>query len=243
MAMSRPIRLLGLFVLAAAVASGQCIAAPPRTTPPYEFVEVFVDQLVSAHQIETQAAQDVAVARTPPDGTQLVLMSAIRSCTRMRLELAVIAGRMLRVSLANPDLAPLPVGLADMYANKASLCDDIVRTAKTLIEDPRPGIDYGKLAAHMPEVSAQLDFINKSLFKATPIVALSMVSKEPDSKNQLSQLVITRQQGDRLIQRLQREFGDALDAKEQNWTTSSASVLCTFLREKGYRFANLQDRK
>jgi hypothetical protein len=81
--------LLALFVLTALVASGQCIAAPPQTTPPYEFVEVFVDQLVAAHQIETQAAQDVAVARTAPDGTQLVLMSAIRSCTRMRLELAV----------------------------------------------------------------------------------------------------------------------------------------------------------
>src|SRR5260370_751305 len=54
----------------------------------------------------------------------------------------------------------------------------------------------------------------------------------------LSHLVITRKQGQEILNSLQRGFGTSMNAKEQNWTVSSASVLRTYLRDKGYKFSD-----
>ena len=48
-----------------------------------------------------------------------------------------------------------------------ALYEELVTTAKTFMEGPKPGVDYGKLAAHMPEISASLEYAEESIFKLT----------------------------------------------------------------------------
>jgi hypothetical protein len=231
-------RLLVIPFVAAVALCGQCQAEPVRATSSYEFARAFVDQLVETHQGEELAAREISAAQKAPDSGQQILLSAVRNCTRMKLKLNVMIRRVEQTHLADANFDKLPPYLMQMYARKAELCDEIVQSAQTLLEGPKPGVDYGKLAGHMPEVTAQVEYVNEAIFKATPMVAMSFVSKKPDSKNHLSHLSITRRQAQELVGRLQSMFGKSLDAKDQNWTTSSASLLRMVLRDKGYQFAD-----
>jgi hypothetical protein len=210
-------RLLALPLVAAVTLYGQCQAGPVQNTSTYEFARAFVDQLVETHQGEELAAREIAAAEKAPEGGQQILLSAVRNCTRTKLKFNVMVGRVEQMHLADANFDKLPPYLTQMYARKAELCDEIVRTAQTLLEGPKPGIDYGKLAGHMPEVTAEVEYVNESIFKATPMVALSLVSKKPDSKNHLSHLSITRKQAQELVNRLQSAFGKSLDAKDQDY--------------------------
>jgi hypothetical protein len=226
------------FLLLAVILCGPSQADTAQQTSPYEFARAFVDQLIEAHQGEQLAAREFAAAQKGSDGQQQILISAVRNCTRMKLKLNVMIGRVEQMHLADANFDKLPPYLTQMYARKVDLCGEIVQTAQTLLEGPKAGVNYGKLAGHMPEVTAQVEHVNESIFKATPMVALSLVSNRPDSKNRLSHLSITRKQAQDLLGRLQTAFGKSLDAKDQNWTTSSASLMRTVLRDKGYKYAD-----
>jgi hypothetical protein len=52
---------------------------------------------------------------------------------------------------------------------------------------------------------------------------------KPDSKNHVSHLIISQEERAGLVERLNTNFGEKLDAKDQNFGVSSASVLKALL--------------
>ena len=69
------------------------------------------------------------------------------------------------------------------------------------------------------------------------MIGMMLISQKPDSHNHLSHLAIRRRQASDVLGVLQRNFGASMDAKEQGWATSSASVLRMYLRDKGFKFS------
>jgi hypothetical protein len=145
--------------------------------------------------------------------------------------------RLREMHLSKPFDTLVP-SLTKIYSYKLWLYDDMVQTAKILIEGPKVGIDYGKLVAHMPEITALLEHYDKSVFNATPLVFATLISQIPDSPNHLSRLIISHGQAQKILSELHIGFGDSLDAEVEDWTVSSASVLRTYLMDKGYKFSD-----
>lgn len=204
-------------------------------TPHYDVLTEFVREL-----IETKNNEDIAnkeFATIPQGNTQETMMSIIRNGTRARLKLSETISRLKQIHLDKPFDTLIPT-LTEFYTQKLNLYNDMVATAKTFAAGPQPGVDYGKLAAHMPEITASVEYVNESIFRTTPLVFMLVISDKPDSQNHLSHLAITRKQGLETLATLQHEFGTSMDAKEQSWTISSASVLRTYLRDKGYKFSD-----
>jgi hypothetical protein len=75
------------------------------------------------------------------------------------------------------------------------------------------------------------------LFKATPLIFAALIRNTPDKNGHMSRLVITTSERDRLLQNLKSSFGDKLDADNQNYVVSAASVLKGYL-EKDYKCAD-----
>jgi hypothetical protein len=225
-------------VAALTLCSLACAALAADDTSRFDVARTFADALVETHQAEEQAKRDVAAIPMGPEQAQFILMAMVRNCTRTKMKLNVMIQRLRQIHIADPQFSTLVPYLADNYARKAELYDEMVEAAKTLLEGPKEGANYGKLAAHMPEVTAQVEFVDETIFKISPMIGLLLVSRKPDRKNHLSRLSITRQQARELTTKLQQGFGRALDAKEPNWTTSSASLLRTFLHDKGYKYAD-----
>jgi hypothetical protein len=222
--------LLLLFALVAI--STRCYA---EDTPHYAVVSEFVQELVETKEYQDLAKREFDSARK--ENAQEVMMAIIRNGTRVKLRLAATVGRLEEMHLDHPFETLLPT-LTEFYNKKIALYDEMVTTAQTFVEGPKPGVDYAKLSAHMPEITAQVEYVDESIFKMTPLVFALLISQKPDSHNHLSHMSITHQQANELVSSLQRGFGKSLDAKDQDWTVSSASVLRYYLRDKGYKYAD-----
>ena len=81
----------------------------------------------------------------------------------------------------------------------------------------------------MPQIRAQLDYIDQALFEATPSIFITLIDMKPDSQNHASHLIITKAERAGLIDDLNTDFGSKLDQKEPNYTVGAASVLRTYL--------------
>jgi hypothetical protein len=98
-----------------------------------------------------------------------------------------------------------------------------------MIAGPKPRVDYGKLAAEMPQLRAQLDFIDKGLMTVSAGVFATLIDLKEDSKGHASHLIITKEERAELLDHINTDFGPKLDEKEQNWVVSAASVLKGYL--------------
>jgi hypothetical protein len=107
--------------------------------------------------------------------------------------------------------------------------------ATAFVTGPKPGVDYGALAADAPKLTATLEHIDRSLFQATPLIFATLIADKPDSQGHMSRLRITRAERDKLARFLQIDFGDKMNATDQNYIVSSASVLRDYLIKKGYK--------
>lgn len=117
------------------------------------------------------------------------------------------------------------------YERKIILWRRIGVISSAFIGGPRDGVDYSKLAAEMPKLRGELDFIDQSLFQATPGIFATLIDLKADSKGHTNHLIITKEEKAGLISKLDESFGTKLDQKDQNYTVSAASVLKAYLNK------------
>jgi hypothetical protein len=111
------------------------------------------------------------------------------------------------------------------------LYQSMIDISTAFVGGPKPGIDYDKMAAEMPKIRASLEFVDRALFEATPLVFSTLIDLRADSKNHASHLIITKAEKTKLLDDIATRFGSKLDQKEQNFTVSSASVLKAYLQK------------
>jgi hypothetical protein len=212
-----------------------------QETSHYDFVAEFIKELG-----DTKISQDIAtreMAETKNMGlaekNQETMMSIIRNGTRVKLKLRENNNMLKAMNLKDPFEKLIP---ALIYWNeqKIKLYDELIKISKTFLEGPKSNVNYAKLAARMPELTASMEYVDESIFKLTPMVFMLLIDQKPDSQNHLSHLTITKDEGQKLSDKLNNYFASSMDEKNQNWTVSSASVLRTYLTEKGYKFSDDQ---
>jgi hypothetical protein len=138
---------------------------------------------------------------------------------------------MLRGMRLNAPFDFLIPNITEFYERKIVLWRRMREISSTFIGGPKDGVDYSKLAAEMPEIRAQLDFVDQALFEAAPSVFVTLIDMKEDSKGHASHLIITKEQKATLISKLGDSFGAKLDQKDQNYMVSAASVLKAYLNK------------
>jgi hypothetical protein len=165
------------------------------------------------------------------------MFDAIRNSTRVSLKLKTSNYILQSMTLMKPFETLIP-NLIEWNERKLKLWEELSEIAKVFIGGPKPNVDYDKLSARMPEITAEMEYADESIFKLTPLVFATLISDKPDSKNHLSHLIITKAERKKLVDSINSHFGSSLNEKNQNWTVSPASVLRTYLRDKGYEFSD-----
>jgi hypothetical protein len=158
----------------------------------------------------------------------------IRSSTRIVLELTSQVA-MLEGMTLNPPFDKVPASIAAFYKQKIEVHNQFIALATAFVSGPKPGVDYGALAADALKLTATLEHIDRSLFQATPLIFATLIADKPDSQGHMSRLRITRAERDKLARFLQIDFGAKMDQTDQNYIVSSASVLRDYLIKKGYK--------
>jgi len=197
----------------------------------YNFVLEYIRELGAMERIRAEAAQDLKAKDAN------ALADCIRSSTSFQLELNTAIAVLTPMKLNAPveDLIPQVI---EFYKLKVALFRRQSDMCSEFMAGPRPNLDYGKLAADMPKITAHLERIDHALFQATPLVFASLIDQRPDLQNHLSHLVITKAQRDALVRGLRVPIGNKSDHTTQNFTVSSAMVLRDLLTKKHYKFAD-----
>ncbi|GAC1687899.1 MAG: hypothetical protein PVS2B2_26670 [Candidatus Acidiferrum sp.] len=191
-------------------------------TPHLVFFTEYIRQLAAVERIRESSQQEL---KEDPDHT---FATMIHSSTLFELELNSEIN-MLRGMRLKPPHDKLIGIITSLYEREITLWKRMAAIGATILGGPKPGVDYAKLGAEMPALRAQMDFLDQTLFQASPSIFLTLVDQKPDSKGHLSHLLITKEERARLIDTLNNDFGEKMDAKIQNYTVSAASVLRTGL--------------
>jgi hypothetical protein len=232
-------RLLALCVVTFAFQFSFCFAQtkakPSRATarpvkpetPHLEFVTEYIRELAAVERIRA-AGEDENNQDKKDD--KLPFAGAIHTSTLFELELGSQV-KMLRGMRLNAPFDELIPNITAFYERKIVLWRGMRDISSAFIGGPKEGVDYSKLAAEMPQLRGELDFIDQALFEATPTVFATLIDMKEDSKGHASHLIITKEEEIRLISKLGDSFGTKLEQKDQDYIVSAARVLKDYLNK------------
>lgn len=230
-------RLFALCVVAYAIQFSFCFAQtntkPARViarpvkpeTPHLEFVTVYIRELAAIERI--RAAGEAENTQDKKDD-KLPFASGIHTSTLFELELGSQV-KMLKGMRLNAPFDFLIPNITAFYERKIVLWRRMRKISSDFLGGPKDGVDYSKLAAEVPQIRGELDFIDQSLFEAAPGIFATLIDMKEDSKGHASHLIITKEEKATLVSKLDDSFGAKLDQKDQNYTVSAASVLKGYL--------------
>lgn len=211
------------FAVAFVTGAASTFGAEKPETSHLAFVTEYIRELAAIDNIRASAEQELKQAKESEK-----LSNAIHTSTLIQLELRS-QSEMLKSMRLNPPFDTLIPNLTGFYEHKIALHQRLIDISSAFIEGPKPDVDYGKLAAELPKIRAELEYIDHAVFDVTPLMFAMLIDMKPDSRNHASHLIITKAERTKLIGNLNRSFGSKLDQKDQNFTVSSASVLKSYL--------------
>lgn len=191
---------------------------------PLAFVSEFVRELSTIEKIRTTAERESKEKEYNP------IMGGIRNSTRIQLELRASIETLTGMHLKQPFDGILE-NIINLYKKKIEYHQTAIDIASEFTGEPKPNVDYGKLTAEMPTITASLEYIDETLFQATPTVFGALIDMKADSHGHASHLVITKVERQQLIRQINSSFGSKLNKKNQNYTVGSASALRAYLQK------------
>jgi hypothetical protein len=210
------------------------MASTAHAAEAYNFVKEYVRELAALEGIRDSAEKELAQSASNPSAR---MADCIRNGQLYQLELNLDISQLKQVKLAKP-VDDVPSMIVQFYQQKLEQYRQMSEICSTIIAGPKPGVDYGQLAADMPKITANIEYLDHSLFKLCPLVFAALIDQRPDKENHLSHLVISKAERDLLVRELDSSFGKKMDQDNQNWGVSAASVLKTYLTKKDYKFAD-----
>ena len=208
-----------------------CASAEARPVEPVVFVREFLATLVEYEAYRAQAEKDLKKAQ--PN----VFPTMVRVGTRLSMILEGHINQMNDMELSG-QYQGIPQKFADLFAKKRDVQDRFVDIAKAIIQGPKPGIDFGELAATAPQFTAMMEQADDTILKVSPLAFATLIRSTPDSKGHMSRLVITTKEKTALIHSIEVGFGSHLEAKNPNDLVSAGSIVRYYLRDKGYKCAD-----
>jgi hypothetical protein len=197
-------------------------------TPHYDVVVEYVRSLGAIHNIQKTADIEFQEDNQSDNPAIAKIMSGIRGSTRIKLELNTSIAVLRRMKLKKPFETLLPTTI-QLYQRKIDLHNEMIKISKTIIDGPELGVDYSKMAARMPEITATVEYIDETIFKMMPLVFALLLDEKPDSEGHMSHLNITNEQRQKLINNINGSFGESLNKEKKNWTVSAAALLKAYL--------------
>jgi hypothetical protein len=218
--------IVALFVITA-----PCLAqkSTPKALPETShlvFVTEYIRELSAIEDIRDSSQKELE-SKDKQD-TMGTFLNAVHASTLFQLELGSQV-RMLKGMRLNRPYEWIIPSIVTFDENKIEAFHKIETISTTFLSGPKPGVDYGKLSAEMTKARASLDYIDKSLFQASPAIFSILIDTKEDSQGHASHLIITKAEREKLIGDIDLRFGTKLDAKDQNYGVSSASVLKDYL--------------
>jgi hypothetical protein len=204
-------------------------ASVKKETPHYDVIVEYIRSLGAIYNLQQISSIELQDDNNSDNPNISKMMSAIRNSTRVKLELNTSISAFEGMNLNKPFETLLPTTI-QFYKQKVELHNELISIATMFLDQtPKPGVDYTKMVARMPEITASLEYIDESIFQSMVLVFALLIDEKPDSEGHMSHLNITKVQRQKLIDTINGLFGESLDKQNKNWTVSSAALLRAYL--------------
>jgi hypothetical protein len=151
--------------------------AQSSETPHLYFVKLYIEQLGAIENIRDASAKEL---QTDPATQRLA--DCVHTMTQYQLELSTQIPAMRGVHLNKP-FDGLSEGIADFDQQKLDLYKLYGEGCATMLQGPKPNVDYGKITAALPKIRAQIEFIDQGIFKTAPAVFATLVQMKENSRS------------------------------------------------------------
>lgn len=232
-------QILKLFFLAsvsslyAAIAHAEISADQVRQRT--EVVQIYLDELKDLTDIGTKTQTDMQSARTSEDK----MRENIRSSTRIIHEMESINIRLEALKL-EPPFDTISSSLHDLNESRILLNQELVQGAKfALTADEGDLKKMNALAARAPELQADMENINRTIFKFGVGVATALIDTSlKNSEGKYYRLILTGAQRAKMIAEIEHLFGKELDKDDKSFYAGGADLIRMQLRNSVYQSAD-----
>ena len=146
-----------------------------------------------------------------------------------------------RLSMINVDArwAEFRDALKKLHRERIVLVHEMNQMSKTLLAGPEPDVNYGKLTARGPEITAQVEQIDKIIFTISKAMFYALVDDDrAGADGKLHHLILTKKDRTSMVQLIDKTFGATLEDKNASYIVSSAWVIKYGLTRPNYKAAD-----
>jgi hypothetical protein len=199
--------LLCLAVSLPEPAQAERSATATEKTARVALVREFVREMEVLYGLQETAKKEFA-----EDGsTTGKLMTSIRVGTRTLFAMQDNAVRLDMIGL-NSRWGEFRDLLKSFHNQRVAAVQEMNQMSKSMLSGPAPGVNYGAMTARAPELTAEIEQIDKSLFKMSQALFLALVDEgRVDADGNLHHLVLSRKDRADMIHTIDVGFGRSLD--------------------------------
>lgn len=197
-----------------------------------KFVSDYIHALSEIESIRADTESDLNTTQSPQEQ-----FSSCIHATELQMHAMADDANLAATYKFTGSSKDTPALLVQYYATKGQMFNALSDICETMLEGPKQGIDYGKIAVKMPKLRADMEYTDKNLLMMSVFVFNVLIRPTPDRQGHMSHLIVTRKERDELVRQINASF-KTLDAKDANYTVSSAAILRDYLARKGYKCAD-----
>jgi hypothetical protein len=206
--------------------------------PRIQLASEFVRELEVLYQLQETGKKELAEDNSSPASSSAKLITGIRVGTRTVLEMNQSIHRLDGIAV-DGQWADFRDLLKKSDSERIRIFQEMNQMAKLLMSGPKPGVDYGAMAAHSPELTAQLEQVDKSMFTMAQAMFFALVDDKrlgPDGK--LHHLLLTKKDRANMIQLIDDVWGQTLEDKNSSNIVSAARLIKYGLTRPNYKSAD-----
>jgi cell division protein FtsB len=228
--------LLGAIIYGASCAALQSQPLPQNAqkTARVTLAQEFVRELEVIYRLQETAKQEFAKGSS--DSGRLVTGIRVDSRTLFEMKDSIN-----RLSMINVDAkwAKFRDALKKLHQERIVLVHEMNQMSKTLVAGPETGINYGTLTARAPEITAQVEQIDKITFTIAKAMFYALVDDgRVGADGKLHHLILTKKDRTSMVQLIDEIFGPTLEDKKASHIVASAWVIKYGLTRPHYKAAD-----
>jgi hypothetical protein len=143
---------------AASFTSAQSQLAFNEKSPRIQLVSEFVREVEVLYRLQETAQKELA----EDDSASGKIRTSIRVGTRTVFEMDDSIRRLDRIAV-DGEWADTKNLLKRLDAERIRIAQEVIEMSKTMLSGPQPGVNYGAITAHLPELTAQMEQADKSV--------------------------------------------------------------------------------
>jgi hypothetical protein len=202
--------------------------------PRIQLASEFVRELEVLYRLQETGKKELA----EDNSSSGQLVTGIRVGTRTVLEMNESIHRLDGIAV-DGRWAEFRGLLKQLDSERIRIFQEMNQMAKAMISGPKPGVDYGAMAAHAPELTAEIEHVDKSMFNMAQAIFFALVDEQrlgPDGK--LYHLLLTKKDRANMIQLIDNVWGQTLEDKNSSSIVSAAWAIKYGLTRPLYKCAD-----